>query len=323
MTMLTAKATIPMSPTPRPHLLRHLRVYCVAARALSFKDAAMLLHLTPSAVSHQIRTLEEQLGQRLFERKTRSLELTPQGRRLLDEVEPLFEAVDAALSRISVHRTRSALRVTLPPFFASELFVPRLASFYERAPGIDIHLDTTDPRPDEHPATADVSILLAQQPPAADLDVHELFALTLTAACSPRIAGRVRELGALVFRDVALIVHRSRPHAWTQWAEEAGLDAGHVKQIMELDSMYAVVRAAERGLGIALVPTVLGSAWFESGALVRVSDLELPTLDRYFFVHRRTDSARAEVALLRRWAITEFARRPQVTTHEARSADAR
>lgn len=310
-----------MSPTPRPHLLRHLRVYCVAARALSFKDAALLLHLTPSAVSHQIKTLEEQLGQRLFERKTRSLELTPQGKRLLDDIEPLFEAVDAALSRITAHRARSALRVTLPPFFASELFVPRLASFYERAPGIDIHLDTTDPRPDEHPASADVSILLAQQAPADDLDVHELFALTLTAACSPRIAARVRELGARVFRDVALIVHRSRPHAWTQWAEEAGLDARHVKQIMELDSMYAVVRAAERGLGIALVPTVLSAAWFESGALVRVRELELPTLDRYFFVHRRTDSARAEVNLLRRWAIAEFARRPSLPTHEARSAD--
>lgn len=298
---------LPISPTPRPHLLRHLRVFCVAARALSFKDASLALFLTPSAVSHQIKALEEQLGARLFERKTRSLELTLPGQRLLDEVEPLLRGVDEALSRVSKRPSRRGLRVTMPPFFASELFVPRLASFYEVSPDVDIYLSTHDPRPAEHAQGADVSILLASQPPA-DLIVHELFALNLVAACSGRLIESVLRLGADALREHALIVHKSRPEAFAQWADEAGLDPRSVNKVIELDSMYAVVRAAERGLGIAMVPIALTTAWFQNGALVPVSTVELPTTDRYFLVHRQEDAVRAEVRALMQWAQTEFGR---------------
>ena len=83
----------------RPPPLRNLRAFCAAARQGSFKFAADELCLTPSAVSHQMKELEAALGLRLFERKTRSLELTTAGLRLLEEVEPLLEALDSALAR--------------------------------------------------------------------------------------------------------------------------------------------------------------------------------------------------------------------------------
>src|SRR3984893_11508398 len=109
----------------RPPPLKNLRAFCAAARQGSFKLAAEELCLTPSAVSHQMKELEAALGVRLFERKTRSLELTPLGLHLLAEGEPMLEALDNALAQLARSNGRQMLRVRLPALFASELFIPR------------------------------------------------------------------------------------------------------------------------------------------------------------------------------------------------------
>jgi len=289
----------------RPPPLRNLRAFCAAARHRSFKVAADELFLTPSAVSHQMKELEETLGVRLFDRKTRSLELTTAGHTLHGEVAPLLDALDQSLARFTRRNRRRLLRVQLPPFFASELFIPRLSSFCEAHPDVDIQIDSHDPRPTVHPASADVSVLLAESPPDG-LTFTRLFAVRLTAVCSRDLAPAVVRLGREVFRETALIVHRSRPHAWSSWAEEVGLETPEPKHVIELDTMYAVVRAAERGVGVALVPTALCRTWFESGALVRIFSIELPTNDAYFLVSRPRDADKPEVASLTSWAVREL-----------------
>ena len=290
----------------RPPPLKNLRAFCVAARHLSFKTAADELALTPSAVSHQMRELEESLGIRLFDRRTRALELTSAGRMLLGEIAPLLEALDRSLAQIARRHRRRTLRVLLPPFFASELFVPRLASFCSEHADIDIQIDTRDPRPSTHPITADVSILLSETEPQG-VQSAPLFSLKLVAVCAREHAPLVNRLGRDVFREMALIVHRTRPFAWHNWAEEVGLEAPEPKNVIELDTMFAVVRAAERGIGVALVPSALCSAWFRSGALVQIFPLELATRDTYFLVNRFEDADRPEVKALTSWALAQFA----------------
>lgn len=287
--------------------LRLLRVYCVAARQLSFKGAAELLHLTPSAVSHQVLDLEEHLGAKLFVRKPRSLALTPVGRRLLEEVEPLLAQLEEAIARVAQQVHRRTVRIALPPFFASELFVPRLTSLLDLRPDLDIQIDSSDPRPMEHPAGADVSILLTPEPPAG-LRAHTLFPLSLVAVGSRRIADRVEEVGAAIFTELPLIVQRARPESWRDWAVSAGFRVPEPKQVIELDSMFAVARAAERGVGIALVPLGLLDAWLEDGDLVRVSPAILRTEDTYRLVCRPEDAERPEVKALVQWALREFQR---------------
>jgi LysR family glycine cleavage system transcriptional activator len=288
-----------------PSVLRQLRVFCVSARSLSFKSAAAILYLSPSAVSHQVRELEDHLGLRLFERKTRALELTIEGHRLLREVEPLLNAIDEAIARVTrVGRPRS-LRVALPPFFASELFIPRLSGFYTAQPDIDLHVTTENPRPSEHAAGADISVLLLDERPQG-LVAHQLFSLRLLAACAPSILARASELGRNVFSESPLIVHRTRADAWERWAHDAGLTPPARRKVIELDSMYSVVRAADQGLGIALVPEVAASEWFDRGSLVRFAARELETGDRYYLVHRPEDSGRPEIGAFIDWAIREF-----------------
>jgi LysR family glycine cleavage system transcriptional activator len=287
--------------------LKNLRAFCAAARHRSFKFAADELCVTPSAVSHQMKELEAALGMRLFERKTRALELTTAAHRLLDEVEPLLEALDRTLAQMARRNGRQTLRVRLPALFANELFIPRLSGFCEANPHIDVQLDTRDPRPVAHPPTADVSIVLADAAPPGMKSVR-LFSSPLIAVCAREYAPRIAQLGRDVFSTLALIVDRTRPFAWDSWAEEVGLDTPEPKQVIELDTMSAVVRAAERGLGVALVPMVLCDSWMRSGALVRVFAVQLATSDSYYLVSRPKDAEKPQVRALTRWALQEYQR---------------
>jgi LysR family glycine cleavage system transcriptional activator len=285
--------------------LKNLRAFCVAAGQLSFKFAAEELCLTPSAVSHQMKELETILGMRLFERRTRALVLTAAGQRLLEEVKPLLEGLDRALAQLARHDGREMLRVRAPALFANELLIPRLEEFCEAHPLIDVQLDTRDPRPVTHPPTADVSIVLADTPPAGVWSTR-LFSNPLTAVCAPQHAGRVARLGREVFATVPLIIDRNRPFAWSRWAEEVGLERPEPRQLIEFDTMIAAVRAAERGLGIALVPVRLCQSWIRSGALVRVFAVELATPEAYYLVSRPRDAERPPVKALTRWALAQY-----------------
>ena len=289
----------------RPPPTRNLRVFCVAARHRSFKLAADELFLTPSAVSHQMKELEESLGVRLFVRKQRSLELTAAGATLLEATEPLLAALDRTLAQVARRSGRRTLRILLPPFFASELFIPRLTGFCAEHREIDIQIDTRDPRPSLHPPTADVSILLADTEPQG-VQASRLFTLSLTAVCAPEHTVAVARLGSAVLREMPLIVHRPRPYAWANWAEQVGLEAPESKNVIELDTMYAVVRAAERGVGVALVPLRLCEAWFRSGSLVSIFATELVTADAYFLVSRQKDAGKPEIRALTEWALLQF-----------------
>jgi LysR family glycine cleavage system transcriptional activator len=289
----------------RPPPIKNLRVFCVAARHRSFKLAADELYLTPSAVSHQMKELEEALGVDLFVRRSRALELTAAGSTLLEEIEPLLTALDRSLAQVARRRGRRTLRILLPPFFASEFFIPRLTGFCAEHREIDIQIDTRDPRPSLHPATADVSILLADTEPQG-VRASRLFTLSLTAVCAPEHTAAVARLGGAVLREMPLIVHRPRPYAWASWAEQVGLEAPEPKNVIELDTMYAVVRAAERGVGVALVPSRLCEAWFRSGSLVSIFATELVTADTYFLVSRRKDAGRPEIHALAEWALSQF-----------------
>jgi LysR family glycine cleavage system transcriptional activator len=135
-----------------------------------------------------------------------------------------------------------------------------------------------------------------------------LFSSALAAVCAREHLESVARLGRGVFGALALIVDRTRPFAWASWAEEAGLETPEPKQVIELDTMSAVVRAAERGLGIALVPTLLCDSWLRSGALVRVFAVELATRDAYYLVSRPKDADRPQVKALTHWALAQYQR---------------
>ena len=285
--------------------LRSLHTFCTVGRTQSFKAAADELFVTASAVSHQIKGLEQELGFSLFERKTRSIELTEKGALLLDELDPLFREIDSAVQRISGETENVRVTLTVPPFFASELLIPRLVNFRADNPDIDIKIDSEDVRPQIHPASSDASILLADRHPDG-LRVIELTKLLLVPACAPDFKYKSDQPIDYALSESALIVHRPRRDAWKRWFRAAGYSPDTGRNIVELDTMFAVVRAAERGLGVALVPEALTNAWFESGGLWRLPGNALDTGDRYLLAMREEDYARPDLRRLTDWIVENF-----------------
>lgn len=295
-----------MNAPRRPLSLRGIRTFCSAARHQSFRLAAEELFVTASAVSHQVKKLEEELKVELFDRTGRSIQLTVAGRLLFDEAEKLVSGVDDAAAQLRRDYRRESLRVSVQPFFASELFIPRLQDFTALHPDIDIQVDTSDETSERHPAAADVSIRLFRQVPD-NLSCDRLFPLRLVPACSPGFRESIPMVGWQVSRALPIVVHSSRANAWKAWSDRSGISVPKTDNVIRLDSMIAVARAAEQGVGAALVPLPLAESWFDSGRLVRLFDYELVTADEYCVVAEKDQQDRPEVRALRDWSLQTFA----------------
>ncbi len=285
--------------------LRYLRTFQIAGRHLSFKVAAKELSVTPSAVSHQIRNLESFLGMALFVRKTRSLALTEAGRNYFEFLDGMFSRLESETRQLRTQYGRSIIRLCVPPFFASEALLPRLSFFQATSSDTDIRVSTQPSAMKVHPPEADLSILLGTDS-WPGLITHRLLARQVVAACAPSLHAEQNLDSYESLNGQTLIVHESRPDAWEDWAIALKIAAPKPRKLIRFDSMSAVVRAAEQGLGIALVSWPLAKAWFDSGVLIRIFDDELETGECFYLAHRQEDSNRPEVRRLIDWLLDEF-----------------
>lgn len=290
----------------RPLSLKFLKTFQIAASRLSFKAAAEELCITPSAVSHQIKGLEEQLGVTLFERGPSSLTLTEAGESYLQHMETLFARLEAVTEQLRIRYGRDVVRLNIPPFFASEMLLPRLPSFLEVRPDTDVHINTTAPSLQSHPAEADLSIVVGAAPEEIhDHTCHKLFSQTFVAVCSPTLLQRMPIDSAQDLNKHTLIVHEARRDGWQRWAQALGIDL-RPKSIVRFDSMNTAAEAAEHGVGVALVSSRLGNERFSQGSLVKLFDRELETGESYYLILRREDAERPNIKALTQWLIDEF-----------------
>ena len=294
-----------MSARPRVSL-RGLRTFCVAAKHKSFSAAGEELFVTPSAVSHQIRSLEDELGLRLFDRNARDLRLTGVGQALYADVNPLIEQVDTIVGTYKTDAVRDSVRMSVQPFFASEFFVPRLSEFTADNPEIDIQVAASDESSESHPADADLSIRLFRSPPSG-VESRLLFPLRLVPAGSRSLAKSLRVEDGKIASDFPIIIHESHPKAWKQWSKRSGVATPKDSKVTRLDSMIAVVRAAEQGIGAALVPVPLADQWFQQGTITRLFDEVLVSEQSYYLIWSEERAARESVSVLRDWILERFA----------------
>ena len=284
--------------------IRGLRSFCVASKCLSFKHAAGQLFLTPSAVSHQIKQLEEQLGFELFKRGTRSIELTNMGKQFYQSIQPIMHSLESTIAQFTHKQKNRTIIISLPEFFNSEMFIPRLREWSELNPNIDLELETVKPGTQPIRA-ADLSIVLSNGKPNASI-VHELFPIRYAPACNQTLYKKLKNKGLEALKNTPLILHSSRPWSWHQWAEHSQLDDFDPKQIIQFDSMFGVVRAAQQGMGIALVPLPLCRAWFKEQSLARLFDQELITKDQYYLIQHENMEQRNELVVFAKWVIKHF-----------------
>lgn len=282
--------------------LKAIKTFQIAAKHSSFAVAADELCITPSAVSHQIKTLETQLGLPLFSRGARALALTDAGARYLEQIDDLFVRLEAVTEQLRARFGRSSVRLHVPAYFASEMLLPRLSEFSKLHDGIDLRIETSGNHGRHHPAEADISVVVGTGP-WNGLVSHPLFAQSLVPACSPELLAEKPVLRHADLNAHTLLVHEARRDDWDRWATAVGLKELRPAQIVRIDSMTAATRAAEKKIGIALLPAELSRRKFAQGRLVRVFDDELVTQEDYTLLVRAEDENRDDIRALCAWLV--------------------
>jgi LysR family glycine cleavage system transcriptional activator len=249
--------------------LTALRAFEATARHRSAKHAAQELSVTATAVSHQLRALEEWLGVPLFVRRPRQLELTAAGRELLHDLAPAFDAMAAAVARLRQAPVRRAITLSTTPAVAARWLLPHVGTLTARHPGLDLHVHVTHQPVALDGHTADLAIRYGSGR-WPGLAATKLFDNVFVPACSPALKLRRREdlarHGLLHFEPSTAI--RNQPASWPGWQKLArvrGLDAtaGPVFS----DETHTIA-AALAGQGVALMSRALISDELRRGTLV-------------------------------------------------------
>lgn len=261
-----------MSQTRKLPPLGALRAFEAAARHLSFKQAADELGVTPTAISHQLRLLENILGQRLFARQIRKVTLTPAGEALYPVLRDGFESFAHAIERLRAGPRRQRLTLSATPAFVAKWLLPRLSDWQARHPGIDLHLHASEAPVDlggiSTGGNADVAIRYGRGD-WTDLQSELLLPSHFAPVASPRLNLRKpTDLKNQTLLHFDWRLRRRDTPTWKRWADQAGLALDISGGLRFSDESHAI-QAAIAGQGVALLGLPLVAAELASGALVQ------------------------------------------------------
>jgi len=304
--------------------LNALRAFESAARHLSFRKAAEELHVTPAAISHQMKILEDQLGVQLFRRLTRAIELTEVGRSFLPKLREGFERFAEAVEKVRSFENTGVLIVSVTPSFAIKWLIPRLYRFVTAHPDIDVRISANmrliDSRRRDTRNKLDGENELAND---ADIDIRfgsgkyprcrvdKLFQVSLTPLCSPRLLEGMRPLKKpqdlryhSLLHDDTLEVSEGRPD-WAMWLKAAGAEEVDTNRGTHFNHSILCNEAAIDGLGVVLGTREIAAHDLAMGRLVAPFDLSLQMELAYYVVSPEATADRPKVALFREWLLAE------------------
>lgn len=249
----------------RKHLpLNALRAFEASARHLSFTKAGLELRVTQTAVSHQVKQLEDMLSTSLFRRLPRGLALTDEGLTLLPVLTDAFSRIGAAIDRIEAKETREVVTVGCVGTFATGWLLQRLEHFRIMHPYIDLRLLTNNNRVDIAGEGLELALRFGDGSWHGTEAIH-LLAAPLSPVCHPDFAARLRQPADLA-REYLLRSYRAEE--WPLWFAVAGAPCPMIQGPI-FDSSVAMAEAAARGVGIGLVPVAMFRRELETGRLVR------------------------------------------------------
>jgi len=302
--------------------LNALRAFETAARHLSFAMAAKELHVTPAAISHQVKGLEDYFGQRLFRRLKRGLELTRAGQVLLPKLSEGFGRLgDAVAEMRSIEE--GTLAVSAAPSFATRWLAPRLHRFVSAHPELDVRINAStrliDPNKD--PETSGDTVVGS---PVEDADivvrfgtgdypgfrVDRLLSVAVTPLCSPRLLKGGHALRVPADLKHQVLIHDNVRYddgrsLWDAWFEAAGLQDMDTSHGLRFSHALLALEAAADGMGVTMGMPVLAGTDLASGRLIAPLPLSLPLKFAYYIVSGADTAERADVVAFRDWLFAE------------------
>ncbi|MGN2252688.1 transcriptional regulator GcvA [Frateuria sp. GZRe12] len=285
--------------------LASLRAFEAAVRHLSFKRAAEELAVTPTAVSHQVRQLEDRLGVRLFERHPRQVVATAAAMELYPVLRDGFDAFARALDSVAHRRARRSLTLSATSAFAARWLVPRIASFRRAHPGLDLRLHASDEPVRLEGRDIDAAIRYGRGPYPGFVALP-LAADQFAPVCSPALRlRRCADLGRWPLLHFEWRHRRADNPTWRRWLEQAGMSGVLPESGVVFSDENHAIQAALAGQGVALLSLLLVGPDLRSGALVQPFG---PVLEgyRYHLVHAPDAPRRDELAALADWLQAEM-----------------
>ena len=285
--------------------LEAVRAFEAAARHLSFNRAAEELHVTPSAVSHRIRALEERLGARLFDRLTRRVVLTREGQALLAPIQSALDQMDAAFRRVRSAGDDGSLTVQASPNFATEWLVPRLLGFQDEHPDIEVKLMTTRGHDGLRLDFENVDLAVwygnGKWP---DVTAEKLLREELVPVCSPELLEGDPPLATPEdLREATLIHVLMRIGQWRNWLESAGVEGVDPERGPKFQNTPLALEAAMAGLGVAIANRAFVADHLRDGRLVIPFEQDLPSESAYYLIYPRSGLRRASARAFRQWIL--------------------
>ncbi|HKP56156.1 MAG TPA: LysR substrate-binding domain-containing protein [Polyangiales bacterium] len=283
--------------------LGFLPAFEAAGRLGSFAAAAAELHITPSAVSQQIRSLENVLGVALFERNGRAAVLTSDGKTYLCEVRDALSALSTSTARLRRRTRSSVLRLHTMSVAAHEFLLPRLPAFRERFPALELRIETSNEQVDFRHTDCDAALRIGHGWP--ELKVKPLGTAVAAAVCAPSLASEIRRPADL-HRYTLLDPNGAAQQAFAMLMSGAGLPPTAAK-VWSFETCQEALLAAESGLGVAFGVFPLATHWVNSGRLVVPLANRLPLPGQVCLVYRALDEARFELAKIADWFAAQYA----------------
>lgn len=304
--------------------LTTLHAFVIAARHESIRRAADELGITASAVSHQIRKLEDWIGAAVFVRAPRQIRLTPLGKRLYRRMRGGFDAIETAIVSARESTVDSVLRVSALPLFTNSWLIPRLEHFEavcaKARLKISIEIDTNNALTDFATSRVDVAIRNLMRPDA-NLASRKLIDLGAIPLCTARVARNLKRPEDLT--GVTLIHISARPNSWQRWMKASGLEPIEPRANLSFDTIPAALEAALAGRGVmlGLDPFI----WDVPAArrLVIPFNVRRVSAGSYYIVYRRSDRMRRAIKMFADWLADEVrtdARRLAMLSRAARAS---
>ena len=283
--------------------LNALRAFEAAARSASFTRAARELHVTQSAVSHQVHALEEELGARLFLRLPRALRLTSKGEALARAAREAFARIGKAAREAAA---RPRLCVSVLPSFAACWLLPRLSRFQRAHPEVELRINASQELADFARDGVDLAIRYGRGR-WPGLHSEKLLDGEVFPVCSPRLAKRLRRPADLARFELLHDEVRLAHGGWPAWLRAAGVQVDGARGTRFSDA-HLMLEAAAAGQGVALARSVLAAADLRARRIVRAFPLSVPSRYSYFLVWPQGADARPEVRAFAGFVRAEVAR---------------
>lgn len=278
------------SPYQMPSL-KMMRSFEAAARLGSIKEAAVELHVTPSAVSHQVKSLEQSLGIALFYRANRGLDLTSEGWLLREAISRGFSEISKAIQTLDKERDSQTVSIGATTAVSTLWLTPRISQIWREHPEITINQDVRD-RPFSRPSHLDLIIEYTTDAPTGKVDI--LFDDVLVPLCAPSYAQpKDNELVTLA-RENLIHLHAKETNwtSWFNWFSSLGY-SGEIADMRHVNNYAIALQLAQDGLGIVLGWKRLVAPLVQAGKLVPFGNIESPAPGKFYLVNNEANQSKS------------------------------